>query len=105
LAVSNTDITRAPTLRNPAAKEMRIARVRSSLVGWRLPSAQARTTRNSSTLQWATYFDAADDAGISRLYMGIHISPDDFQGRRMGSTCGKDAWALAQRYFDESARS
>jgi len=57
------------------------------------------------TLQWATYFDAADDAGISRLYMGIHISPDDFQGRRMGSTCGKDAWALAQRYFDGSARS
>ena len=57
------------------------------------------------TLQWATYFDAADDAGISRLYMGIHISPDDFEGRRMGSTCGKDAWALAQRYFDGSARS
>ncbi|MGH3052383.1 MAG: vanadium-dependent haloperoxidase [Gaiellaceae bacterium] len=57
------------------------------------------------TLQWATYFDAADDAGISRLYMGIHISPDDFQGRRMGSTCGKDAWALAQRYFDGTARS
>ena len=25
------------------------------------------------TLQWATYFDAADQAGISRLYMGIHI--------------------------------
>jgi len=57
------------------------------------------------TLQWATYFDAADDAGISRLYMGIHISPDDVQGRRMGSTCGKDAWALAQRYFDGSARA
>jgi hypothetical protein len=57
------------------------------------------------TLQWATYFDAADDAGISRLYMGIHISPDDFQGRRMGSTCGKDAWALAQRYFNGSARA
>jgi uncharacterized protein DUF6851/vanadium-dependent haloperoxidase-like protein len=51
-------------------------------------------------LQWATYFDAADAAGISRLYMGIHVSPDDFAGRRIGSQCGKDAWALARRYFD-----
>jgi len=56
-------------------------------------------------LQWATYFDAADAAGISRLYMGIHVSPDDFEGRKIGSTCGTDAWALAQGYFDGSARS
>jgi len=26
-------------------------------------------------LQWATYYDAADQAGISRLFMGIHVSP------------------------------
>ncbi len=51
------------------------------------------------TLQWATYFDAADVAGISRLYMGIHVSADDLAGRRMGSQCGKEAWALAQRYY------
>ena len=56
------------------------------------------------TLQWATYFDAADAAGISRLYGGIHISPDDFGGRRLGARCGKDAWVLAQRYFDGTAR-
>jgi hypothetical protein len=55
-------------------------------------------------LQWASYFDAADDAGISRLYGGIHIPPDDFEGRRLGSTCGKEAWALALRYFEGSAR-
>lgn len=51
-------------------------------------------------LQWATYYDAADQAGMSRIFGGIHIRPDDFAGRRMGSVCGKDAWALAQRYFD-----
>jgi hypothetical protein len=56
------------------------------------------------TLQWATYFDAADQAGISRLYMGIHVREDDIEGRRIGALCGKDAWALAQRYFDGSAR-
>ena len=55
------------------------------------------------TLQWATYFDAADQAGISRLFGGIHIAPDDFEGRKIGALCGKDAWALAQRYFDGSA--
>ena len=52
------------------------------------------------TLQWATYFDAADAAGISRLYMGIHVSPDDFGGRRIGAQCGKAAWSLAEKYFD-----
>jgi hypothetical protein len=50
-------------------------------------------------LQWATYYDAADQAGISRLYGGIHISIDDLTGRRIGSECGKAAWTLAQRYF------
>jgi hypothetical protein len=57
------------------------------------------------TLQWATYFDAADAAGTSRLYMGIHVPPDDFMGRRVGARCGKEAWALAQRYFDGSAKA
>jgi hypothetical protein len=57
------------------------------------------------TLQWATYFDAADQAGISRLYMGIHIEADDFEGRTIGAVCGQDAWALAQRYFDGTARA
>ena len=57
------------------------------------------------TLQWATYFDAADDAGISRLYGGIHIPADDFAGRRLGAWCGTDAWARALRYFDGRARA
>ena len=50
-------------------------------------------------LQWATYYDAADQAGQSRLYGGIHVQADDFTGRVVGSTCGKDAWLLAQRYY------
>ena len=42
---------------------------------------------------------AANEAAISRLYGGIHIPADDFNGRIIGSECGKAAWALAQRYF------
>ena len=57
------------------------------------------------SLQWATYYDAADAAGISRLYMGIHVAPDDFEGRKIGSVCGKQAWTLARRHFDGSARA
>jgi hypothetical protein len=55
------------------------------------------------TLQWATYADAADQAGISRLFMGIHIAADDVEGRRIGSTCGREAWALAGGYFAGTA--
>jgi len=50
-------------------------------------------------LRWATYYDAADQAGQSRLYGGIHVQADDFTGRIVGSSCGKDAWALAQRLY------
>lgn len=53
-------------------------------------------------LQWCSYYDAADQAGISRLYGGIHVAPDDGPGRIMGSKCGIDAWALAQKYYDGS---
>ena len=50
-------------------------------------------------LEWATYYDASDQAGQSRLWGGIHVQADDFTGRLLGATCGKDAWALAQRYY------
>jgi hypothetical protein len=56
------------------------------------------------TLQWATYFDAADEAGISRLYGGIHIPEDDVRGRELGARVGKDAWLHVQRYFTGSAQ-
>lgn len=51
------------------------------------------------TLQWATFFDAADEAGISRLWGGIHIPEDDFAGRVMGSSIGLEAFDLAMQRF------
>jgi len=56
------------------------------------------------TLRWASYYDAADQAGISRIFGGIHIPIDDFTGRKIGSKIGKSAWALAARYFAGTAR-
>jgi hypothetical protein len=52
------------------------------------------------TLQWATYADASDEAGVSRLYGGIHVRADDLAGRVLGARVGADAWALAQTYYD-----
>ncbi|MDG2304368.1 MAG: vanadium-dependent haloperoxidase [Candidatus Binatia bacterium] len=51
------------------------------------------------TLQWATYFDAADECSLSRIYGGIHPSGDDIPGRFMGAAMGPDAVALATSYF------
>jgi len=53
-------------------------------------------------LEWATYYDASDEAGISRLYGGIHVDIDDLNGRIMGSLAGLGSWAEAQGYFDGS---
>ena len=53
-------------------------------------------------LQWATFYDAADEAGLSRLYGGIHVPVDDGPGRIMGSQAGIAAWQEATKYFDGS---
>jgi hypothetical protein len=51
------------------------------------------------TLQWARYYDAADQAGISRLYGGIHTATDDFGGRVAGAAIGALAFDKALTYF------
>ena len=57
------------------------------------------------TLEWATYYDAADMAGQSRLFGGIHVQADDFTGRTIGSACGTAAWAAAQLYYQGKVAS
>ncbi len=52
------------------------------------------------TLQWATYGDAADEAGRSRIWGGIHIPADDEAGREIGREVGEAAWVRGQNIFD-----
>ncbi len=54
-------------------------------------------------LQWATYYDAADEAGVSRLYGGIHPRADDLPGRIVGSNIGRAAFGRGLRYFNGTA--
>ena len=57
------------------------------------------------TLTWATYYDAADEAGISRLYGGIHVWADDLNGRIMGSNIGIAAYEKAKTFFNGTANA
>jgi hypothetical protein len=50
--------------------------------------------------QWATYYDAADAAGLSRIWGGIHPPVDDLTGRRVGNQAGQGAWGLAKQFYD-----
>ena len=55
------------------------------------------------TLSWPTFSAAADQAGLSRRYGGIHFREGDLQSRAMGRRVGAQAWAKAQTYFNGTA--
>jgi hypothetical protein len=54
-------------------------------------------------LEWDTFSDAADQAGISRRYGGIHFEQGDLDARVTGRLAARGAWAKAQTYFNGTA--
>ncbi len=73
---------------------------------WTIPAGSLEFEAGPETdvvLQWATYADAADQAGVSRLYGGIHVRADDFAGRVMGAEIGRAAWEMARHYYGNPA--
>jgi Domain of unknown function (DUF6851)/VCPO second helical-bundle domain len=52
------------------------------------------------TLSWATFSDAANQAGLSRRYGGIHFEQGDLDARATGRTAGRLAWEKAQQYWE-----
>jgi len=56
------------------------------------------------TLQWATFYDAADQAGQSRIWGGIHPSEDDHHGRVIGDLVANAVMELAARYWSGDVR-
>lgn len=52
------------------------------------------------TLNWETFTEAADEAGMSRRYGGIHFARADQAGRKLGRLVADRAWAKAQTYLD-----
>lgn len=55
------------------------------------------------TLAWATFSAAADEAGISRLYGGIHFHDGDQISRRMGRMAGAQAYEKARAFWEGRA--
>ena len=63
------------------------------------------TPARSVTLRWETFADAADEAGMSRRYGGIHFRAADVTGRLLGRAVAIKAWSKAQSYFAGTAEN
>lgn len=50
-------------------------------------------------LRWPTFTAAADEAGMSRLYGGIHFIDGNLEGLAHGTQIGQITWQEANRYF------
>jgi hypothetical protein len=48
------------------------------------------------TLKWDTFLAAANEAGISRRYGGIHFKAADLTGRAVGRVVGSQTWEKAE---------
>jgi hypothetical protein len=55
------------------------------------------------TLSWKSFTAAADQAGISREYGGIHFNDGDFEARQAGEDVGLLVWSKAEGYFNGKA--
>ena len=73
-----------------------------------LPTGSSRvepglTPQTDVTLSWATFSEAADEAGISRRYGGIHFEEGDLRARLLGREVGGAVWDKAQSYIEGTA--
>lgn len=55
-------------------------------------------------LSWPTFEDAANEAGLSRRYGGIHFRDADLEGRRIGGEIAEAVWEKATRLFEGRRR-
>ena len=54
-------------------------------------------------LTWATFTEAANEAGISRIYGGIHFDDGNNAGLDLGRKIGAQAFTKAKSYWDGTA--
>ena len=58
------------------------------------------TPQETTTLSWDTFSEASDEAGISRLYGGIHFTEGDINGRSLGREVGTAVYDQAQFFVN-----
>ena len=61
---------------------------------------ESNTPAKDVKLHWDTFTDAAEEAGISRLYGGIHFQSGNRVGQRMGRAVAQQVWNRAQELFN-----
>ena len=61
---------------------------------------ESQTPAVEVKLCWDTFSEAADQAGISRRYGGIHFEDGDLEGRALGREVGAVVWDKAQYYIN-----
>lgn len=54
------------------------------------------TPQEAVTLGWRTFSEASDEAGISRIYGGIHFEDGDLNGRKLGREVAENVWEKSQ---------
>jgi hypothetical protein len=93
-----------------AAAEILRRFTRSDVFGMRVvvPKGTSRTEpgitpKTDVTLTWATFTDAAEQAGMSRRYGGIHFKAADIEGRELGRKVGAEVWKKVAHHFGEPA--
>lgn len=59
--------------------------------------------KKSLELNWSTFSDAADEAGLSRLYGGIHFNDGDIHGRSLGRDVASEVYEMAQAFINGTA--
>jgi hypothetical protein len=62
------------------------------------------TPRSDVRLCWNSFKDAADEAGLSRRYGGIHFVPGDLSGREIGKRIGAIDYEYAKKLFNGERR-
>ena len=70
-----------------------------------LPAGSSRVEpgavpRSDLMLSWSTFSDAADQAGISRRYGGIHFEQGDLDARATGRIAARLVWERARDYWE-----
>lgn len=59
-----------------------------------------RSPKVPVTLNWSTFTEAADEAGMSRRYGGIHFESGDMEARRMGRHIGGAVYDRAMEFIN-----
>jgi membrane-associated phospholipid phosphatase len=64
---------------------------------------EQRELANPVTLVYPTFASAADAAGMSRIWAGVHWPADNERGLELGRSVGENVWGRAEQFIHGSA--